>query len=303
VIVDFTRRFMRFMPMLAGAGFLLISSSLPSYAMDYEEYPVAKLRSLDKITARTMTFEVKVGSTVRFGEIFIKVQACRKPPPVEKPEAAAFLQVWQTNGQQADDNQANSKCIFSGWMFASSTALSGMEHPVYDVWVLDCLGRDPEPLPKATTAGVPTPPTDGAAPNAVPPAIQPDTAAKMKTDDVTKEDDPGAFDDETVPNTDAPKDPAITRSAPGTATVPPSPATASPASSSPAVTGSSYAPAQETPENYQDDKTQDDKTQDETPADDSSPKEDTIPTATPAPTENLEPKAEPADKQEIQGIY
>lgn len=28
--------------------------------------------------------------------------------------------------------------IFSGWMFASSPALNAVEHPVYDIWVIDC---------------------------------------------------------------------------------------------------------------------------------------------------------------------
>ncbi len=28
--------------------------------------------------------------------------------------------------------------IFTGWMFASSPALNALEHPVYDVWVIDC---------------------------------------------------------------------------------------------------------------------------------------------------------------------
>jgi hypothetical protein len=30
------------------------------------------------------------------------------------------------------------EALFSGWMFASSPALSALEHPVYDVWVIDC---------------------------------------------------------------------------------------------------------------------------------------------------------------------
>ena len=33
-----------------------------------------------------------------------------------------------------------SEQIFSGWMFASSPGLSALEHPVYDVWVIDCEG-------------------------------------------------------------------------------------------------------------------------------------------------------------------
>ena len=102
-------------------------------AREMTEFPVVKLRALDKTTARTMTFEANVGSTVRFGAIYIKVQTCRKTPPVEQPEAAAFLQIWE-NPLNADP-----KWIYSGWMFSSSPGLAAMDHPIYDVWVLDCL--------------------------------------------------------------------------------------------------------------------------------------------------------------------
>jgi len=109
------------------------------------DYPVVKLRSLDKITARTVTFEAEVGSTLKFGPIFIKVQACREPSPLEEPESAAFLQVWEVTPEQ------QAKWIFSGWMFASSPGLSAMDHPIYDVWVLDCL-EDVAAEPEAQTS-------------------------------------------------------------------------------------------------------------------------------------------------------
>lgn len=156
------------------AVFFLLSGGFisPASALDYEDYPTVRLRSLDKITARTLTFDAQVGSTVKFGDIYIKVQTCRKPPPVEKTEAAAFLQIWQidkTNnaGAKKSTAQSPSHWIFSGWMFASSPALSAMDHPVYDVWVIDCLGKDPEEIPKETA---PTPtdkalPDDGAVPD------------------------------------------------------------------------------------------------------------------------------------------
>lgn len=108
---------------------------------EMEDLPVVRLQSLDKVTARTMTFEAKVGGTVKFGEIYIKVQACRKAPPLEAPESAAFMQIWQVTPEE------EAEWIFSGWMFASSPALSHMDHPIYDVWVLDCLsekGDQPE---------------------------------------------------------------------------------------------------------------------------------------------------------------
>ena len=99
------------------------------------DMPVVKLRSLDKISARTKVFEANVGSTVKFGSLYIRVQACRKAPPIEQPESAAFLQVWQL------DKEENPVWVFSGWMFASSPGLSSMDHPIYDVWVLDCQER------------------------------------------------------------------------------------------------------------------------------------------------------------------
>lgn len=109
------------------------------------ERPVVKLQSLDKIMARTVTFEARVGSTVKFGPIYIRVQACRKAPPTEQPESASFLQIWEVTPK------GESKWIYSGWMFASSPALAPMDHPIYDVWVLDCLERkSTDPVPVAT---------------------------------------------------------------------------------------------------------------------------------------------------------
>lgn len=55
--------------------------------------------------------------------------------PVNKPEPAPEV----LNGPQAEGVN-----IFRGWMFASSPALNSLEHPVYDVWVIDCKTRDAE---------------------------------------------------------------------------------------------------------------------------------------------------------------
>jgi len=128
-------------------GLLLLSAVLlwPSYtsARATIDYPIVQLRSLDKITARTQVFEAEVGKTIKFGSVFIKVQACRKAPELEQPESAAFLQIWETPPAE-EDAEAKPEWIFSGWMFASSPGLSAMDHPIYDVWVLDCLERKDE---------------------------------------------------------------------------------------------------------------------------------------------------------------
>ncbi len=103
-----------------------------------EPFKTAILQGLDKVTARVSTIHVPVGSSARFGTLDIIVHHCDKRPPEEPPESAAFLDIAELQpGQPA-------KTVFRGWMFASSPAISALEHPVYDVWVLGC--ADPVPL-------------------------------------------------------------------------------------------------------------------------------------------------------------
>lgn len=127
-----------------------------AFASPSIDRPIVKLRSLDKTSARTSVFEVNVGSTVKFGEIYIKAQACRVAPEMEKPESAAFLQIWEIKPEIATAIE-KPEWIFSGWMFASSPGLSSMDHPIYDVWVLDCLEKKgegtPEPVNDEIKAG------------------------------------------------------------------------------------------------------------------------------------------------------
>ena len=91
------------------------------------------LGGLDKLTARVVTIEAEVGRTTRLGQLEIIPRACRqRRPEAAIPESAAFLDIWDVKpGQPAQS-------VFRGWMFASSPALSAMEHPIYDVWVLSC---------------------------------------------------------------------------------------------------------------------------------------------------------------------
>ncbi|MEZ5830387.1 MAG: DUF2155 domain-containing protein [Dongiaceae bacterium] len=142
---------MRYLP-AAFAAAMLITSITPAHAIKMDE---AVLQGLDKITARISTIKVGVGETVNFGSLQITVQACDKRPPEETPESAAFLQVVEQKPGEAPVTR------FSGWMFASSPALSAMEHPVYDLWVLDCENKDGS-APGQTPDGQPA--QEGSAP-------------------------------------------------------------------------------------------------------------------------------------------
>ncbi len=92
----------------------------------------AVLQGLDKTTARVSTIEAPLDQPARFGTLRIVARACHKKPPTETPESTAFLEIVDIR----PDSPAVP--VFTGWMFASSPAVSAMEHPVYDIWVVDC---------------------------------------------------------------------------------------------------------------------------------------------------------------------
>ena len=93
----------------------------------------AVLQGLDKVTARISTIKAPLNEPVRFGTLEVIVRTCSKTPPEEPPESAAFIEIYEARPGEERVS------LFSGWMFASSPALSAMEHPVYDVWVVDCM--------------------------------------------------------------------------------------------------------------------------------------------------------------------
>ena len=112
--------------------FLVLTTFFIGWEARATPYEIAILQGLDKVTARVLTIEAPVGKTVSFGALEIIVRTCDKRPPEEAPESTIFIDIWEVfDGEPAQS-------LFRGWMFASSPALSAMEHPVYDVWVLDC---------------------------------------------------------------------------------------------------------------------------------------------------------------------
>src|SRR5690349_9280775 len=94
--------------------------------------PIAEMQGLDKITARISRFDVPVGQAVAFGTLNIIVRDCERSAPEDRPENAAFVEI--TEARPGDERLRR----FNGWMFSSSPALSALEHPVYDVNLLDC---------------------------------------------------------------------------------------------------------------------------------------------------------------------
>ena len=123
-------------PALAGAALAAVSALGASDAAlaDKISNPIAVFDGLDKITGRIISFEVKIDETVQFGALQITPRVCYSRPPTDAPQTDAFAQVDEIGEQK------QVKRIFSGWMFANSPGLHGVEHPIFDIWLTACKG-------------------------------------------------------------------------------------------------------------------------------------------------------------------
>jgi hypothetical protein len=143
----------------------------------------AVFSGLDKITGRIISFDVAINETVQFGALQVVPRACYTRPPTETPNTDAFIEVSEVT------LQGEVKRIFSGWMFAASPGLHGVEHPIYDIWLTDCKGgqmptvasSEPPPpaAPRPRASGQPQqrtqqpPRGQGGVPQLMPPPGQP----------------------------------------------------------------------------------------------------------------------------------
>ncbi|HEX4555915.1 MAG TPA: DUF2155 domain-containing protein [Xanthobacteraceae bacterium] len=121
--------------------------------------PTAVFSGLDKITGRITSFDVAVNETVQFGALQVTPRVCYTRPPTDTPNTDAFVEVDEVT------LQGEVKRIFTGWMFAASPGLHGVEHPIYDVWLTDCKGGASAPVAEVQPAPARNP--------ATPPARQP----------------------------------------------------------------------------------------------------------------------------------
>ncbi len=93
---------------------------------------IAVFAALDKVTANISPLEVPVDGSAEFGALTITPRVCNTRAPTEQPVTSAFVEI---DEKQLDGSE---KRIFTGWMFAESPGLHGVEHPVFDVWLTSC---------------------------------------------------------------------------------------------------------------------------------------------------------------------
>lgn len=93
----------------------------------------ARMQAMDKITGHVSVINVPVNGSITFGSLSIVVRSCKTRPVEETPENFAFVDISDKglNGEETN--------VFKGWMLSSSPATNALEHPIYDVWLLQCL--------------------------------------------------------------------------------------------------------------------------------------------------------------------
>ena len=92
----------------------------------------AEIRAIDRITGRSFKLKVPIDTDVIFSNLVLNIKYCYKNPIDEEIENFAYLIV--------KDKLLN-KLIFQGWMFSSSPSLSSLEHPINDIWLLNCIDK------------------------------------------------------------------------------------------------------------------------------------------------------------------
>jgi hypothetical protein len=134
--------------------------------------PTAVFSGLDKISGRIISFDVAINETVQFGALQVTPRVCYSRPPTETPNTDSFVEVDEVT------LKGEIKRIFTGWMFAASPGLHGVEHPIYDVWLTECKGATPPAVADATpeakpAAAKPAPPRPAAPRAPARPPLQP----------------------------------------------------------------------------------------------------------------------------------
>ncbi len=113
-------------------------NSLPNQKL--KEKKISNLKSsqailigLDKITAKSSKFEVKLNEIKKFGPLEIKILKCGKVKVNNKIDSVAYMQV-----KDLTKNEDEKVFIFNGWTFASDPSLTPFDHAIYDLQLLNC---------------------------------------------------------------------------------------------------------------------------------------------------------------------
>ena len=91
------------------------------------------VKILDKISSKNELINLINGEEIVYKDLAIRVMKCTNSELDDNPEIKAYIQVRDLT--KTDNDKV---FIFNGWMFSSSPSIAPFDHPVYDIWLVNC---------------------------------------------------------------------------------------------------------------------------------------------------------------------
>ena len=110
--------------------FFLINNLISN---DNIEGDYTELKILDKISSKNTLVKLKNDELITHKDLSIKSLKCKNSKFDDNPEITAYIQVKDLRDKNNDE-----VFVFNGWMFSSSPSITPFDHPVYDVWLINC---------------------------------------------------------------------------------------------------------------------------------------------------------------------
>ena len=92
-----------------------------------------EIKILDKVSSKNSLLKIRIGNEVKFKNLTIKPLRCKNSKFDDTPEITAYLQVKDLTNKDKDEVS-----VFNGWTFSSSPTINPFDHPVYDIWLINC---------------------------------------------------------------------------------------------------------------------------------------------------------------------
>jgi len=106
-----------------------------SYTLSIENFlgKNTDIKILDKISSKNELIDLIIGEEIIYKDLAIKVMKCTNSELDDNPEVKAYIQV-----RDLTKNNNDKVYVFNGWMFSSSPSIAPFDHPVYDIWLVNC---------------------------------------------------------------------------------------------------------------------------------------------------------------------
>ena len=103
------------------------------YSNENLEGDYTSIKILDKISSKNTLIKLKNEREFRYKDLSIKSMRCINSKFDDNPEITAYIQARDLTKKNNDE-----VFVFNGWMFSSSPSLAPFDHPVYDIWLVNC---------------------------------------------------------------------------------------------------------------------------------------------------------------------